>query len=110
VGKTVKANKRFGAFLERYWVPLVLLLLVLVGFAVGYVAVFGALVFTFLVPGLISYRFFRLKSHELWAFVPLFSVLVSVQLIYYLSLAVGYSKETVLGSFLVLTVVYDLVV
>ena len=90
--------------------PLVLFLLVLAGFAVSYVAVLVALVFTFLIPGLIGCRFFRLKSHELWAFVPLFSVLVSVQLIYSLSLAVGYSKETVLGSLLVLTAVYAFVV
>jgi hypothetical protein len=63
-----------------------------------------------LVPGLIFYRFFSLKSHEIWAFVPIFSVLVSVQLIYYLSLALGYSRETILLSFLALTGIYALVV
>jgi hypothetical protein len=68
------------------------------------------LVFTFLVPGLIAYRSFNLKSHEIWAFVPIFSVLVSVQLIYYLSLAVGYSQHTILVSFLALTAIYALVV
>jgi hypothetical protein len=108
--KDVTANTALGAFAQKYWVSLLLLLLVLVGFAVGYVAVLAALVFTFLVPGLIGIRFFRLKSHELWAFVPLFSVLVSVQLVYYLSLALGYSKETVLLSFLALTASYALVV
>ena len=87
-----------------------LLLLTTASFFFGYVAVFTALVFTFLVPGLIAYRFFNLKSHEIWAFVPIFSVLVSVQLIYYLSLAVGYSRETILFCFLALTAIYALVV
>jgi hypothetical protein len=86
------------------------LLIAVASFASIYVALFAALVFTFLVPGLIFYRFFKLKSHEIWAFVPLFSVLVSVEFIYYLSLAVGYSQETILLSFLALTAVYALVV
>jgi hypothetical protein len=51
-----------------------------------------------------------LKSHEVWAFVPVFSVLFSVQLIYYLSLAFGYSRETILFSFLALAAIYTLVV
>ena len=79
-------------------------------FASNYIALFTALVFTFLVPGLIVYRFFKLKSHEIWAFVPLFSVLVSVELIYYLCLAVGYSRQSILFSFLVLTAIYAFVV
>ncbi len=98
------------AVLQKYWVPIVLLLLTAASFVSGDVAVFTALVFTFLVPGLIAYRFFRLKSHEIWAFVPIFSVLVSVPLIYYLSLAVGYSRNTILFSFLALTAIYALVV
>jgi hypothetical protein len=96
--------------LQKYWLTLVLLLLTVVSFVGGYVAVFTALVFTFLVPGLIAYRFFNLKSHEICAFVPLFSVLVSVQLIYYLSLAAGYSQQTILACFLALTAVYAFVV
>ncbi len=76
----------------------------------GYVAVFTALVFTFLIPGLIAYRFFNLKTHEIWAFIPIFSVLISVQLIYYLSLVFGYSRDTILFSFLALTAIYTLVV
>ena len=31
----------------------------------------------------------NLKKYELWAFIPVFSVLVSVTLIYFVSLAVG---------------------
>ena len=42
--------------------------------------------------------------------MPIFSVLVSVQFIYYLSLALGYSRETILLSFLALTGIYALVV
>ena len=79
-------------------------------FSLGYVALFAAFVFTFLVPGMVAYRFFRLRSHEVWAFVPLFSVLVSVELIYYLSLAVGYSRDTIILGFLALTAIYALVV
>src|ERR1035437_145318 len=98
------------AVLQKYWPPIILLLLTAVSFVSGYLAVFTALVFTFLVPGLIAYRFFNLKSHEIWAFVPIFSVLVSVQMVYYLSLAFGYTRDTILFSFLALTAIYALVV
>ena len=108
--KKVKANEAWMAILQKYWIAIVLLFLTAVSFVFGDIAVFTVLVFTFLVPGLIAYRFFNLKSHEIWAFVPIFSVLVSVQLIYYLSLAVGYSQHTILGSFLALTAIYTLVV
>ena len=110
VGEKVKANTDYMAVLQKYWLPIVLLLLTAVSFVSGYLAVFTALVFTFLVPGLIAYRFFNLKSHEIWAFVPIFSVLVSVQLVYYLSLAFGYSRDTILFSFFALTAIYALVV
>src|SRR5208283_1559377 len=89
---------------------ILLLLLALASFPSIYIALLTALIFTFLVPGLICYRFFSLKSHEIWAFVPIFSVLVSVTFIYYLSLAFGYSRETILLSFLALTGIYALVV
>ena len=92
--KKVKTNAVYMEILEKFWVPIVLLLLTAGSFVSGYVAVFTALVFTFLVPGLIAYRFFSLKTHEIWAFIPVFSVLVSVQFVYYLSLIFGYSRET----------------
>ena len=98
------------AFLDRYWLAAMFLLLTAVSFVSRDIAVFTALIFTFLVPGLIAYRFFNLNSHEIWAFVPIFSILVSVQLIYYLSLAVGYSQHTILVSFLALASIYALVV
>jgi hypothetical protein len=100
----------YSAVLQKYWLAILLLLLALVSFASGYIALFAGFVFTFSVPGLIFYRFFSLKSHEVWAFVPIFSVLFSVQLIYYLSLAFGYSRETILFSFLALVAIYALVV
>jgi hypothetical protein len=106
----VKTKLAYFEFLQKYWLSIVFLLLVGASFVSGYLALFTALVFTFLVPGLIAYRFFSLKSYEIWAFVPVFSVLVSVQLIYYFSLAFGYSRDIILFSFLALTAVYTLVV
>jgi hypothetical protein len=108
--KRVIKSTDYSAVLQKYWIAILLLLLTLASFPSVYVALLTAFVFTFLVPGLISYRFFKLKSHEIWAFVPIFSVLVSVEFIYYLSLAVGYSRETILFNFLALTAVYALVV
>ncbi len=43
------------------------------------------------------------------AFVPIFSVMTSTFLIYCLSLLFGYSRETILGSFLILTAAYAVV-
>ncbi len=108
--KTIKTDMVWKEILQKYWLAAIFLLLTLVSFVSSEIAVFTGLVFTFLVPGLIAYRFFRLKSHEIWAFVPIFSVLVSVQLVYYLSLAVGYSQYTILVGFLALTAIYALVV
>jgi hypothetical protein len=108
--KKVKTKGVYIEVLQKYWLTVVMLLLTGASFVSGYIALFTALVFTFLVPGLIVYRFFRLKTHEIWAFVPVFSVLVSVQLVYYLSLAFGYSRYIILFSFLALTAVYTLVV
>jgi hypothetical protein len=106
----VKANTAEVAVLQKYWLSIVLLLLAAVSFVQSYLAVLAALVFTFMVPGLIAHRFFKLKSHEVWAFVPIFSVLTSVELVYYLSLVFGYSRQTILLSFLALTAMYTAVV
>lgn len=110
MGESVKGNTDASSVLQKYWISILLLILALASFPSIYIALFAAFVFTFLVPGLIGYRFFRLKTHEIWAFVPLFSVLVSVEFIYYLSLAVGYSRDTILISFLALTAIYTAVV
>jgi hypothetical protein len=99
----------FGRTLRKNWLFLLLLVLPLISFFSIHMSLLTAFVFTFFVPGLIFYRFFRLKSLEILVFVPLFSVLLSTQLIYYLSLFFGYSRETILFSFLALTIVYGLV-
>ena len=94
--------------LQKHWLFFLLLLLPLASFVSIHMGLLTAFVFTFLVPGLIFYRFFRLKFHEILVFVPVFSVLVSTQLVYYLSLVFGYSRETVLVSFLALAALYGL--
>ena len=95
--------------LRKHWLFFLLLLLSLVSFISVYVGLLTALIFTFFVPGLIFYRFFKLKFHEILVFVPVFSVLLSTQLIYYLSLVLSYSRETILFSFLALALIYGFV-
>ncbi len=92
--------------LQKYWISIVLTLLTLTGFASTYIALLAAFVFTFIVPGLCFYRFFSLEDHEKWAFIPIFSVLFSVQFVYVLSLVLGYSRNTILVGFLVLVAIY----
>jgi hypothetical protein len=99
----------FWGILRENWLFLLLLVLPLAGFVSPHVSLFTGFVFTFFVPGLIFFRFFRLKSLEILVFVPVFSVLISTQLVYYLSLAFGYSREIILVSFLALAFVYGLV-
>jgi len=84
--------------------------LALAGFASTYIALLAAFVFTFIVPGLCFYRFFSFDDHEKWAFIPIFSVLFSVQFVYVLSLLSGYSRNTILICFLALTTIYTLVI
>ena len=104
----IKRNPHAGA-LQKHWFSLLLLFLPLVSVVSIHIALLTAFIFTFLVPGLIFSRFFRLESYEVLAFVPILSVLVSTQLVYYLSLLFGYSRVTILVSFLALAVVYALV-
>ena len=106
----VTANTAWRALAKKYWLSIVLLLLVLASVFSAIIAVLTALFFTFLVPGLIGYRFFPLKKYEIWAFIPAFSILVSVSMVYYVSLAFGYSRDTILLCFLALTAAYFLVV
>jgi hypothetical protein len=95
---------------QKYWLTILLWVLAVSAFLSAYAAFVSALVFTFLVPGLIFFRFFHLKRHEMWAFIPVFSVLVSVNLIYFVSLAAGYSNQTILGCFVGLAAFYTAVV
>ena len=54
-----KVNAVAAEVWQKYWIPIALFLLTAASFISGDVGVFTALVFTFLVPGLIAYRFFR---------------------------------------------------
>jgi hypothetical protein len=94
--------------LRKHGLFFLLLLLPLASFVSVHISLLTALVFTFFVPGLIFYRFFSLKLHEILVFVPIFSVLISTQLEYYSSLVLGYSRETIFVSFLALAVIYGL--
>ena len=51
-----------------------------------------------------------MEGYEKWAFIPLFSVLFSVQFIYFLSLALGYSSSTIMFCFFTLAAIYTAVV
>ena len=106
----ITKNAAYLVILQKYWLSIVLMILILVSSIGGYVALLTAFIFTFFIPGLSFYRFFSLKPHEKWVFVPIFSVLFSVTLIYYLSLVIGYSQTTILVSFLLLAAFYTFVV
>jgi len=95
--------------LQKHMLPIGLLSLTLISAISIHIALFTAFVFTFFVPGLIFLKFFRLKFHETLVFVPVFSVMTSTHLTYYLSLLFGYSRNTILGSFFVLSVAYVIV-
>ena len=95
--------------MEKYWFSILLFALALVSFGFSNIALVSGFVFTFLVPGLVISRFFRLRFFEFAAFVPVLSALVSTQFVYFVSLFLGYSREVVVFCFLVLAVVYCLV-
>ncbi len=106
--RTSKPEIVASRVLRRHGVFFLLLLLPLVSLVSVHVGLLTAFVFTFIVPGLIFHRFFSLKLHEIIVFVPVFSVLASTQLIYYLSRALGYSREIIFASFLVLAIGYGM--
>ena len=111
LGMRVKKNSSvpYSAVLQKYWLSVLLLVLTAASFFSVYAALLTVFIFTFLVPGLLLSRFFRFETYEVWAFVPVLSVLISTQLVYYMSLLFGYSRETILFSFLALTAVCTLV-
>jgi uncharacterized membrane protein len=98
-----------SATLQKHWLSILLLLLPIVSFTSSHMALLTAFIFTFLVPGLLASRFVKLKPYETIAFIPIFSVLVSTQLVYYASLLFGYSSITIIGSFLALAAVHAIV-
>jgi len=107
--ENIPVKKTFFGTLKRNLLLTVLLLLLLLSFVSVHVSLLAAIAFTFLVPGLTLCRFFRLSSWELLVFIPTLSVLVSTQIVYYMSLVFGYSQLTITTAFLVLTVVYGIV-
>jgi hypothetical protein len=102
-------NTTVSAVLQKYWISIALFALTALGFASGPIALIAAFIFTFTVPGLCFYRFFPLESYEKWAFIPIFSVLFSVEFIYFTSLALGYSSNTILLCFLILAAIYTVI-
>ena len=105
-----KSNKRmFFNGLKRYWLFAVMLLMLILSLISISAALLTAIAFTFLVPGLTFCRFFRLSALESIIFIPILSVLVSTQLVYYVSLILGYSQSTITMTFLLLAVVYGAV-
>lgn len=95
--------------LRKHWLPFLLLFLTLISLISTHMALLTGFIFTFLIPGLIFHRFFRLKSYELLVLVPILSVMVSTHLVYYLSILLSYSRETILVSFVILTALYVIV-
>ena len=93
----------------RYWFLVVLFSLVLASFVSTPLALLSAFAFTFLVPGLVFHRFFKMETCQLLAFIPTFSVLVSTQLVYFTSLLFGYSSATIAGTFVVWLLFYGVV-
>jgi hypothetical protein len=94
--------------MHKHWLFFLLMGLSIASFVSVHVGLLSGLIFTFFVPGLIFQRFFNLKLHEILVFVPVFSVLVSTQLIYYLSLIFGYSRDVIIVMFFVFSVAYGL--
>jgi len=102
-------KESFLRALGRYWFLVALSSLVLASFVSTPLALLSAFAFTFLVPGLVFHRFFKMETCQLLAFIPTFSVLVSTQLVYYTSLLFGYSSATIAGTFVVWLLFYGVV-
>jgi hypothetical protein len=87
-----------------------LMLLLLASFISPWASLSSALIFTLFLPGyiIVEYFFRELRFHEKLLLYILLSVLISTQLIYYLSLAFGYSWHTIYMAFLVFFVFFFL--
>jgi hypothetical protein len=81
-----------------------LMLLLLTSVISSWASLGSALIFTLFLPGyiIVEYFFRDLRFHEKFLLYILLSVLISTQLIYYLSRAFGYSRHTIYIAFLVL--------
>ena len=81
-----------------------LFLLLLASFSSTHASLVSALIFTLFVPGyiIVEYYFKDLNIQEKLLLYMLLSVLISTHLIYFLSLAFGYSQHTILIAFFIL--------
>ncbi|MEM2145806.1 MAG: hypothetical protein QW304_04940 [Thermoproteota archaeon] len=103
-------NRLMGLrIMKKYVLPLILLFLILTSFVSVHMALLTAFIFTFFIPGLIFLKFFRIKPYEVPVCITIFSIMSSTYLIYFLSMFLGYSRETILISFLVFTAMYVIV-
>lgn len=82
-------------------IALPVFLLLIAFFFSPYAALVSALIFTLFVPGyiIVEYYFKALNMQEKLLLYLLLSVMISTHLIYFLSLAIGYSQHTILIAF-----------
>ena len=101
-------RERKSAFTKLMLWGLPLMLLLLASVMSPWASLGSALIFTLFLPGysIVEYLFRHLHFHEKLLLYILLSVLISTQLIYYLSLAFGYSRHTIYLAFLVLFFLY----
>jgi len=101
-------RERKSAFTKLMLWGLPLMLLLLASVISPWASLGSALIFTLFLPGysIVEYLFSYLHFHEKLLLYILLSVLISTQLIYYLSLAFGYSRHTIYLAFLVLFFLY----
>ena len=101
-------RERKSAFTKLMLWGLPLMLLLLASVMSPWASLGSALIFTLFLPGysIVEYLFSYLHFHEKLLLYILLSVLISTQLIYYLSLAFGYSRHTIYLAFLVLFFLY----
>ena len=85
-------------------IALPVFLLLIASFFSPYAALVSALIFTLFVPGyiIVEYYFKALNMQEKILLYILLSVMISTHLIYFLSLAIGYSQHTILIAFTIL--------
>ena len=89
---------------HRAFKALPVFLLLLASFFSLHASLVSAFIFTLFVPGyvIVEYYFKDLNIHEKLLLYMLLSVLISTHLIYFLSLAFGYSQHTILIAFFIL--------
>lgn len=95
---------RGGILKHRIFKGLLFFILLLASLFSPHASLVTALLFTLFVPGyvIVEQYFKHLNIQEKLLLYPLLSVLISTHLIYFLSLAFGYSRRTILITFSVL--------